>query len=457
MSFSRRIAEIAQQLFSTVASAGSRRDQSARPRADSARFKFETLERRTMFAAGDLDTTFSTDGFNRFINAGNNGEGTAVAVQSDGKTVVVGTDVLDDGNSVVFVVRLTTAGSLDSTFDGNGIKLIDFGTTRVDVGTDVKLLSGGKILVAGSSSSSSAGGDDFALARLNSNGALDSTFSGDGKFLINFSGDDNGRKIVVDASGKIVMVGTTFKSGGGDVAIARVNSNGTLDTSFSGDGKQIVDTSGAGDLDSVSSLALAPNGKYVVGATTFPGTSGGDFQVNWFHPSGNLYRTKRMSMGGNDFLNDLAMDSGGKITAVGSATFGGRTMPGAVRLTSTGVYDSSFSGDGKLVVTELFSDNVSARSVTLASGGKIIIGASADVLGDFDFAVGRLNANGTFDNTFSEDGFETYSFPPSPSGSGLPDDFLRDMIIAGGKLIAVGSSTIASGEIRMAVTRVLLT
>jgi uncharacterized delta-60 repeat protein len=451
MSLYQRFAGFAKQLFPNKAAssrATSSRQLHRKP------YRFESLEQRSMFAAGDLDLTFSGDGFNRFINAGNDGEGNAVAVQSDGKIVVVGSDRLDDGNEVIFVARITPSGSYDDTFDGNGIKIIDFGDSRDDVGTDVKILSNGKIVVAGSSSLN--GSDDFVLARLNSSGSYDTTFSGDGKLRFGFNGDDNARKIALQSDGKIVMVGTTFGSGGGDIALARVTTNGSLDNSFSGDGKQVFDSSGAGKLDSVSSLVISSNGKYIVGATTFPSGTG-DFQISWFHSSGSNYRTKRMSLGGNDFLRDFVMTADGKITAVGTATFGGKTMPAGVRLTATGVFDSSFSGDGKLVLTDLPASNVQATSMAVAADGKILVGGHTNGFGDFDFFLARLNSNGTFDTSFGAfDGYDTYSFPPSPSGSDEPEDFLSDFVISGGKIIAVGSSELESGETRMAVMRVLL-
>ena len=100
----------------------------------------------------------------------------------------------------------------------------------------------GKIVVVGTSATGSGG--DFALARYNPNGSLDTSFSGDGKQTTDFGGvGDGATGVALQADGKIVAVGSS-RSGGGDFALARYNPNGSLDTSFSGDGKQTTDFGG---------------------------------------------------------------------------------------------------------------------------------------------------------------------------------------------------------------------
>ncbi len=96
----------------------------------------------------------------------------------------------------------------------------------------------GKIVAVGL-----AGGDenDFALARYNPNGSLDPSFSGDGKQTTDFGGNDAAIGVAIQGDGKIVTVGGAAGPGFSDFALARYNPNGSLDTSFSGDGKQTTD------------------------------------------------------------------------------------------------------------------------------------------------------------------------------------------------------------------------
>ena len=156
--------------------------------------------------------------------------GYSVAVQSDGKILVAGTSYT--GSKYNFALaRYNTNGALDTTFDGDG-KL----TTSISTGTDraysVAVQADGKILVAGESNF------DFGLVRYNTNGSLDTTFDGDGKLTTPIgSGYDFGRSVAVQADGKILVAGYGSNGSNNDFALVRYNRNGSLDTTFDGDGK----------------------------------------------------------------------------------------------------------------------------------------------------------------------------------------------------------------------------
>ncbi len=174
-------------------------------------------------AAGDLDPTFSGDG-KQISDFGAGASGAAAAVrQGDGKIVAVGAA---DGNFLV--ARYNLDGSLDPSFSGDGRVQTNF--TGSEDARDVAL-QGNKIVVVGSD-----GSGDFALARYNPDGSLDTNFSGDGKQRTNFGGGDAASRVVLQGDGKIVAVGVRRDPvAGGDVfALARYKLNGALDTSFSG-------------------------------------------------------------------------------------------------------------------------------------------------------------------------------------------------------------------------------
>ena len=174
----------------------------------------------------------------------------SIAAQSDGKFVVAGGDT---------VSRYNSDGSLDSSFDGDGTVTTDFG--RNDTALSVALQADGKIVVAGSS------GSDFALARYNSDGSLDRSFDGDGKLTTDFAGgEDSAASVAVQGDGKIVVAGTSD----GDFALARYNSDGSLDRSVNGDGKLTTDFGSS--QDRVTSMALQADGKIVVAGYTFNGS-----------------------------------------------------------------------------------------------------------------------------------------------------------------------------------------
>ena len=129
-------------------------------------------------------------------------------------------------------------------------------------------------------------GGNFALARYNPNGSLDTSFSGDGKQTTDFGGSDGAAGVALQGDGKIVAVGST-SAGDGDFALARYNPNGTLDTGFSGDGKQTTSFGGNGDpprrVDFALGVALQADGKIVaVGAGLGPNQQTDDFGLARF-------------------------------------------------------------------------------------------------------------------------------------------------------------------------------
>ncbi len=195
---------------------------------------------------GTLDTSFSGDG-RQITNFESSAEANAAALQPDGKIVVVGSGF--GGSSQDFMLaRYNPNGSLDTTFSGDGTQTTDFGTPEVSVADDahaVAIESGGKIVVTGSTGTLTA--SNFALARYNPNGSLDTSFSGDGKQITGFGAETNDQAngVALQGDGKIVVAGSTSSFGGSDFALARYNPNGSLDTSFSGDGKQTTDFGGS--------------------------------------------------------------------------------------------------------------------------------------------------------------------------------------------------------------------
>lgn len=158
-------------------------------------------------------------------------------------------------------------GDLDPTFTGDGLEATSFGKDAF--GSGVALQTDGKIVVAGTAFYTvcediwCSAPSEFALARYNADGTPDTSFSADGRETTDFGGQDFGAyDVALQSDGKIVAVGHT---GGADFALARYNATGTLDTSFSGDGKQITDFGDPhyGTDFGAYDVALQPDGKIV--------------------------------------------------------------------------------------------------------------------------------------------------------------------------------------------------
>ena len=147
-------------------------------------------------------------------------------------------------------------GDLDLTFSGDGKQRTDFGSASRRQRA-VARQPDGKIVAVGTVAG--YGANDFALARYNPDGTLDPSFSGDGRQTTDFGPSDEAFGVAIQGDGKIVAVGSTGPAGG-NFALARYNPNGSLDTSFSGDGKQTTDFGGRRPA---SGVALQGDGKIV--------------------------------------------------------------------------------------------------------------------------------------------------------------------------------------------------
>ena len=277
--------------------------------------------------AGVLDTSFSGDGKVTTLLTGGTDVAFAVAVQSDGKIVVAGVAGLgllsDEGNYVV--ARYTSTGALDNTFGGDangdstpdGYVITDVGSNTFDQAYAVAVLSDDKILAAGH------GGDDIALLRYTSAGALDTTFDTDGKVTTDISpGYNEPYAMAVQSDGKIVIVGTGTNADNSDFHFiaARYTSAGALDTTFSTDGKVI--TNFGSTEDRARAVAVQSDGKIVAA-----GYSSRDFALARYNADGSLddtfgtggkVTTTTVSTT-SDRAHAVAVQSDGKIVAAGES------------------------------------------------------------------------------------------------------------------------------------------
>ena len=303
-------------------------------------------------ADGSLDTTFSENG-KLTTDFGWDDQAYSISVQLDQKIVVAGSS---DGNFAL--VRYNADGSLDTTFSGDGKLITDFyGDDRV---YSVKIQSDGTIIVAGASD------DDFALARYYTDGHLDTTFSDDGMVTTDFGWSDYGKSMTLQLDGKIVVAGESD----GNFALARYNTDGHLDTTFSDDG--VVTTDLDGD-DHGKSMILQPDGKIVVA-----GESDGNVALVRYNANGTLDVTfsddgmLTTDLGGDDNGNSVILQSDGKIIVAGSSD----NNFALARYNANGSLDTTFSGDGKLI-TDFYGDD-KGYSVKVQSDGKILVAGASD-------------------------------------------------------------------------------
>ncbi len=314
---------------------------------------------------GSLDTSFGTGGKQLTPVGVGNEYGNSVTLQPDGKIVVAG--VSSNGSNDDFsLIRLSANGSLDSSFGSGGKLLVPVGSST-DQAFSVKLQPDGKIVVAGYSGI--GGNEEFSLIRLNADGSLDGSFGTGGKLLVPVgSSDDFGYSVTLQPDGKIVVAGYSSNGSNWDFSLIRLNVNGSLDTSFSGDGKLLIPVGSS--LDYGYSVTLQPDGKIVVA---------------------------------------------GEIWIAGNST-----VFGLIRLNADGSLDSSFGTGGKLLMP-VGSSNDLAYSVTLQPDGKIVVaGYSNDSSYNIDFALIRLNPDGSLDTSFGGTSTNTLGSSADYTGAAAP-------------------------------------
>jgi uncharacterized delta-60 repeat protein len=320
---------------------------------------------------------------------------------------------------------MASPGDLDTSFAGDGKKTINFG--GVDTANVVLVQPNGRIVVAGSTAKVPTAPDRFCVARLRSNGTLDTAFGSGGKRVISFGGDSLGESVfgaALQPDGKIVL------AGGSDLraAVARLNPNGSLDTTFSGDGKKTFNWA-PGDFSRTQAVLVLPNGKLVVAG--FSGPEGGDIQAARLKANGALDTAfgtggkARVDFGDTEFGFAAARQADGRIVVAGRSLGSGAVV---ARLRANGTLDPDFDGDGRLMLP----GGGVARAVLVQPDSKIVVTGNPAV--SEVITVTRLNPNGSPDTTFDGDGTATIDFGAGgepASGAVLQPD---------GKIVVVGSA-----------------
>jgi uncharacterized delta-60 repeat protein len=369
---------------------------------------------------GSLDISFDSDG-KVTTDFGTLDYGYSTAIQNDGKIIVAGSS----GNSFA-LARYNSNGSLDTSFDTDGKTTVNFGTNE-DYGQSVVIQNDQKIIVAGTTTFVGLN-TDFAVARFNTDGTLDNTFGVGGKVVTTVGGEDRAYQVALQSDSKIVVVGTSNLASDYGYSLVRYNSNGTLDTSFDGDGKILIDLFFDINRDAFA-LAIQNDGKIVIG-----GVSDENFALLRFNGNGSLDTTFDVDgkvttdIGNLDVIYAIAIQSDGKIVVTG-ATRTSLTSSDLVvaRYTTNGSLDTSFGSLGKVIFD--FGTSAEGASVVLQSDGKIVVGGIIDT----DFLLLRYNSNGTIDATFDTDGKVITNF-------GGDDGAVSIKLQTNGKIVAAGFS-----------------
>ena len=326
---------------------------------------FILFNKKTFAQPGAIDPSFTPEnGPNGLIND--------IAVQSDGKIIIVGSFTTYNGVSRNKIARLNSDGSLDNSFNpGSGT---DYSIYKVAIQSDGKILIGGYF-------NTYNGSPKNYLARLNSNGSIDNSFNpGQGPNEYVF--------YIVELNGGKILIGGTFTTYNGVSRnrIARLNSNGSLDSSF--------DPGSGANPAAVNSIAIQNDGKIIIGGgfTTFSGII--RKRVARLNINGSVDISFDPGQGANDGISSVAIDQNGKILVAGGIdSVAGVSRNGIARLNTDGSLDASFDpGTG-------FDSYIA--EIVLALDGKILVGGNyTNFNGVSRNGIARLNPDGSLDTSF---------------------------------------------------------
>jgi uncharacterized delta-60 repeat protein len=389
-------------------------------------------------AAGDLDLSFGNGGAAITDFAQTDDYASAVKVQADGKIIAAGeSGIYPDLHSAL--VRYTRNGRLDSTFGVGGKVVTTFDSNGDDLSALV-LQADGKIVAAGS-----IHGTAFLLARFNADGSVDQTFGNNGHVVTTFSDHTAGAAdVVLQADGKIIAVGV---SGAGpyselnDFALARYNSDGSLDQTFGNGGKVKTHFPGVFNTGSTATSAvLQPDGRLVVGGFYKNERTPHQFALTRYNSNGILDSTFGRSgkvittVGtGDAFSLAIALESNGRIVLAGySDTTQGNDFSLA-GYTSNGTLDSTF-GNGGIMATDFAgaTDDI-AYAMTTQSDGKLVVAGRTGQYPEFDFGVARYSSDGQLDQSFGTGGKVSTGFSST-------DEAYAVALQPNGKIILAGIS-----------------
>ncbi len=351
---------------------------------------------------GALDRSFGGDG--KVTTNGSFGTAKGVAIQQDGRIVAVG----GTSDSLRFALaRYNRDGTLDPSFGGDGKVSTDFTPLDFDEADDVVVQADESLVVLGSSGFFAGSNSVLTLARYLPDGSLDPAFGDGGAVTIDFNADPEVTEfaagVAIDAEGRIVAGGSVNAT---RFAVARFDSDGNPDGSFSGDG--MVTTKIAPGREEASDLAIQADGRIVVVGDVrlqrfalVRYTDGGELDPS-FGGDGTI--TTNLGRGGAD-ARGIAIQGNGKIVAAGTA----KGKFALARYNEDGTLDPSFSENGT-VKTNFTHRGEGALDVALDPDGRLVAAGGRFVGPGFDLA--RYRRNGRLDPSFGDHGKVTTEFGP---------------------------------------------
>ena len=384
----------------------------------------------TCTATGGLDPTFSMVGWLSIAHSAQSDFWIDGVLNPDDSMVLVGQSQTASGTTWV-VSKVSSTGVLDTTFGASGHRVVSTGTGS-ESARGIYVDGTGYLVVGTLMGTSDA---DFGIARLTATGALDTSFGNGGTVTFDFGGWEYVEDAARDATGRIVLIGRTSTTGAGphDLAMLRLNANGTIDNSFGNNGWVSWDS---GFDDSGTSVTIHPATQDVIAVIA----SNDDTVLLRVNVIGSLVSsfgnngvvTADLSGTGNTEWPYRVITTGTSVLVVGRAQASTSDFA-LMQFTSTGAPDTAFGSSGRLLIDR--GGGEVGYAITPAPGGGWYLGGHSDTR----MVVGKLSATGVVDTSFAANGF----FESNLANSALAYHLLVD---SAQRIIAVGTIRLTGTE-----------
>jgi uncharacterized delta-60 repeat protein len=409
-------------------------------------------------AQGSLDASFGTNGKVVTAVSAFNDKSKDLLIQPDGKIIVGGEVSVVLGDTIYMeLIRYNSNGSIDNSFGVNGKVFTSFANVNCGLKA-LALQSDGKIIAVGYTLDKTIIANtktDFAIVRYNANGTLDTSFDGDGRVTTDFNSDvDIAYALAIQTDGKIVVVGDSRQAGKMQSVMARYNTNGALDLTFNGTGKVFTTFKhdNAYQFFTVNILAdnsilLGKRGYYDFGQSQSVSAEAIRLTSDGIEDLSFANNGRSVEFAQSPIHKVL---SDGKVL-IASILFNPSTGTSIqlLRHKTNGFIDNTFGNQG-IIVTKFPNPSVSVTDFVEQKDGRIAVLArfSTFVSGQPDsFGLVRYNYDGSLDNTFGTLG--NAHFPRTFNG----EQYERLTIQSDGKLVACGTHTDPSNKFNFIVSR----
>lgn len=397
---------------------------------------------------GDLDPGFGSGGVLGIAMGTGDGWGRRCAVQWDGNLVVAG--IVDRATDDFGVTRVTPIGSLD-TFGSGGKVYWDSGWGN-DGGWDVAIQDDGKIVVVGTSRLESA--SHLTVLRFEEDGTPDTTFGYNGYSIVNFGISSEGRAVAIETDGKIVVAGHTSTS---LAAVARLDSEGALDSTFGTGGIYVDDDPllmrgerTIWDLDTIYGSVVVAGSNYVEAFPPLLPEDRTNTYLLFIDSDGQKVLERNYDLGSDSEARSVAIQPDGKILVAGVAEAGSSIV--VARFSGINL-DSSFSGDG--IYTRDFGEgDDEGWDLVLQRDGRIVVAGSATVDGYLQAVVFRLSSNGSLDKFGPEiggtpQGYNVFRFGNASRALSITLTNQATLMVAGDALATNGRSVFFAAQMEL--------